>query len=216
VGACATAVGSIEIGVETIQRGKAKIVVVGGYDDFSEEGSYGFASMKATSNSETETEAGRLPSEMSRPATSTRSGFMESQGAGVQILMAADLAIQVRCCQAPFKLATSLVCFVGDADPSLPSLGVGLQMGVPIYGIIGHVATATDKNGRSVPAPGKGLLVTARQQNALVPPPVLDLDYRRRNLQAELAKVDEWHKYELEYLTSWAKVLLSMFVVTWL
>lgn len=95
VGACATAVGSIEIGVETIQSGKAKIVLVGGYDDFSEEGSYGFASMKATSNSEAEMEAGRPPAEMSRPATSTRGGFMESQGAGVEILMSADLAIKV-------------------------------------------------------------------------------------------------------------------------
>jgi phosphopantetheine--protein transferase-like protein len=126
--------------------------------------------MKATSNSEAETEAGRLPAEMSRPATSTRSGFMESQGAGVQILMAADLAV---------------------------------KMGVPIYGIVGHVATATDKNGRSVPAPGKGLLVTARQQHALIPSPILDIGYRRKHLEDELAKVDEWYKSELEFLAKW-------------
>lgn len=40
VGACATAVESVEIGVETILSGKGKIVIVGGYDDFQEEGSY--------------------------------------------------------------------------------------------------------------------------------------------------------------------------------
>ncbi len=33
---------------------------------------------------------------------------------------------------------------------------LAIAMGVPIYGIVAHVATATDKEGRSVPAPGKG------------------------------------------------------------
>jgi fatty acid synthase subunit beta len=42
VGACATAAESVEIGYETIRSGKARIVVVGGYDDFGEEGSYEF------------------------------------------------------------------------------------------------------------------------------------------------------------------------------
>lgn len=50
-------------------------MIAGGYDDFSEEGSYEFANMKATSNSETEFAAGREPNEMSRPTTSTRAGF---------------------------------------------------------------------------------------------------------------------------------------------
>jgi fatty acid synthase subunit alpha, fungi type len=86
VGACATAVQSVEVGVDTIQSGKAKIVFVGGYDDFGEEGSYEFAQMKATSNSAEEVDAGREPREMSRPASSTRSGFMEAHGAGVQVL----------------------------------------------------------------------------------------------------------------------------------
>lgn len=38
-------------------------------------GSYEFANMKATSNTETELASGREPNEMSRPTTSTRSGF---------------------------------------------------------------------------------------------------------------------------------------------
>ena len=40
VGACATALQSIEIACETILTGKAKVMISGGFDDFSEEGSY--------------------------------------------------------------------------------------------------------------------------------------------------------------------------------
>lgn len=49
-------------------------MLAGGFDDLSEEGSYEFANMKATSNSETEFAMGREPTEMSRPTTTTRSG----------------------------------------------------------------------------------------------------------------------------------------------
>lgn len=169
VGACATAVESVEIGVDTIKSGKAKVVIVGGYDDFGEEGSFEFANMKATASSADEIAKGRAPKEMSRPATSTRGGFVESQGAGTQILMTAALAI---------------------------------QMGVPIYAIVEHVSTATDKVGRSVPAPGQGILTTARERpgTAGFTSPLLDLEYRRRHLTTELKLVDEWAKYELDYL----------------
>lgn len=64
----------MEIARDTILSGKAKIMIAGGYDDISEEGSYEFANMKATSNADTEFAMGREPAEMSRPATSTRSG----------------------------------------------------------------------------------------------------------------------------------------------
>ena len=121
-GACATAVESLDIGYETIIEGKARVCFVGGFDDFTEEGSYEFANMKATSNGVDEFAHGRTPADMSRPATTTRNGFMESQGAGMQLIMTAKLA---------------------------------LEMGVPIYGILGMTATATDKIGRSIPAPGQ-------------------------------------------------------------
>ena len=49
-------------------------MIAGGFDDFSEEGSYEFANMGATSNSHTEFAMGREPNEMSRPTTSTRDG----------------------------------------------------------------------------------------------------------------------------------------------
>ena len=66
VGACATAVESIDIGYETILEGKARVCFVGGFDDFQEEGSYEFANMKATSNAVDEFAHGRTPKEMSR------------------------------------------------------------------------------------------------------------------------------------------------------
>ena len=69
-------------------------MIAGGFDDICEEGSYEFANMKATSNSETEFAMGREPTEMSRPAT-TRAGFMESQGTGVHILMSARTALEL-------------------------------------------------------------------------------------------------------------------------
>ena len=169
VGACATAVESVDIGAETILSGKAKICIVGGYDDFQEEGSYEFANMKATSNSLEEFEHGRTPSEMSRPATTTRSGFMEAQGSGIQVIMTAELA---------------------------------LKMGVPIYGIVALTATATDKIGRSVPAPGKGILTTAREHHGSLKyaSPLLDIKYRKRQLCNREAQIKQWVEDELELL----------------
>lgn len=69
-----TALQSLEIASDTILSGKAKVMIAGGFDDISEEGSYKFANMKATSNAETEFAMGREPTEMSRPATTSRAG----------------------------------------------------------------------------------------------------------------------------------------------
>ncbi|KAF2865920.1 hypothetical protein BDV95DRAFT_505916 [Massariosphaeria phaeospora] len=167
VGACATAVESIDIGYDTIVEGKARVCLVGGFDDFQEEGSYEFANMKATSNAEDEFAHGRTPKEMSRPTTTTRNGFMESQGCGMQVIMDARLA---------------------------------LDMGVPIYGIIGFSATATDKIGRSVPAPGKGVLTTAREIPSKFPSPLLDIKYRKRQMDLRRKQIKQWQESELLYL----------------
>ena len=73
---------------------------------------------------------------------------MESQGAGVQILMPASLAV---------------------------------KLGVPIRGIVAHTSTATDREGRSVPAPGQGILTTAKEAHGMrESTPLLSLEYRRR------------------------------------
>ncbi|CZR63980.1 probable fatty acid synthase, alpha subunit [Phialocephala subalpina] len=167
VGACATAVESVDIGYETIVEGKARVCFVGGFDDFQEEGSYEFANMKATSNAVDEFAHGRTPKEMSRPTTTTRNGFMESQGCGMQVIMTAKLA---------------------------------LDMGVPIYGIIGLTTTATDKIGRSVPAPGQGVLTTARENPGKFPSPLLDIKYRRRQIELRKKNIKQWQESELEYL----------------
>ncbi|KAL3469376.1 hypothetical protein BJX99DRAFT_75054 [Aspergillus californicus] len=167
VGACATAVESVDIGYETIVEGKARVCFVGGFDDFQEEGSYEFANMKATSNAEDEFAHGRTPQEMSRPTTTTRAGFMESQGCGMQLIMTAQLA---------------------------------LDMGVPIYGVIALTTTATDKIGRSVPAPGQGVLTTARENPGKFPSPLLDIKYRRRQLELRKKQIREWQESELLYL----------------
>ncbi|ETV97148.1 holo-[acyl-carrier-protein] synthase [Aphanomyces invadans] len=172
VGACATAAESVDIGVETILSGKARVVLVGGYDDFCEVGSYEFAQMKATSDSEKETAMGRDPREMCRPCTDTRGGFMEAQGAGIQVLMDAALA---------------------------------LDMGVPIYGVVGITNTATDKNGRSVPAPGKGVSTTAREhvvgndnmRNALLNPA-----FRRAQFEEELEAIEQWKARQLKNIAA--------------
>jgi fatty acid synthase subunit alpha len=103
---------------------------------------------------------GRTPREMSRPATSSRAGFMEAQGAGNQILVSASLAI---------------------------------KMGLPIYGIIAHVCTATDKEGRSLPAPGQGILTTAREITSptSLEPMLLNFAYRQQQIQAQSAIIDK-------------------------
>ncbi|KAJ2881012.1 fatty acid synthase alpha subunit Lsd1, partial [Coemansia aciculifera] len=168
VGACATSVLSIDAAIETIQSGKAKVMIAGSVDDFVEESSVEFANMGATSNSVEEFARGRTPSEMSRPCTSTRNGFMEGHGAGIVTLMSASAAI---------------------------------EFGAPIYGIIAMSSTATDKQGQSVPAPGKGVLTSAREAcEGNQPSRLLNFDYRRRQLQRQLSALEAWKQEEMDDL----------------
>ncbi|KAK4175381.1 hypothetical protein QBC36DRAFT_354886, partial [Triangularia setosa] len=136
VGACATGLESIDSAMESIMAGKTKMCLVGGYDDFREEESFGFAKMKATVDVAAELARGRLPSEMSRPTAESRAGFVESHGCGMQLLCRADIA---------------------------------LEMGLPIYGVIAGSAMAADGIGRSVPAPGQGILTFAGEAEQHMP-----------------------------------------------
>ncbi|KAJ2746708.1 fatty acid synthase alpha subunit Lsd1 [Coemansia sp. BCRC 34301] len=167
VGACATAVLSIDTAVETIQAGKARVMIAGGVDDSVEESSIEFGNIGATSNFAEEFSCGRTPSEMSRPCTSTRNGFMEGQGAGIVTLMSASAAI---------------------------------EFGAPIYGIIAMSGTATDKQGQSVPAPGKGVLTSAREANTVPPSRLLKFGYRRRQLERDMAALESRKQEELAEL----------------
>ncbi|KAJ2696776.1 fatty acid synthase alpha subunit Lsd1 [Coemansia sp. IMI 203386] len=163
-GACATAAASIDTAVEVIQSGKARFMLAGGVEDFSEISSTEFANMGATSNSIEEFARGRDVSEMSRPCTTTRHGFVEGQGASVVTLMSASAAI---------------------------------EMGAPIYGIVAMSGTATDKQGRSVPAPGKGVLTSAREAKSdCLPLQELSVAYRQNQLKRRLGDLDTWETEE--------------------
>ncbi len=165
VGACATAIESLDIGCEAIQGGKCKVALVGGCDDFQEEMSYEFAKMKATASSNEEFERGRTPQEMSRPSAASRGGFVESAGCGVQLLMSAELA---------------------------------LKMGLPIYGVVAYTQMASDKIGRSVPAPGKGILTAAREVSGHGDSHLLDLKFRRKQLDESFKLIKIWEQSRIE------------------
>lgn len=124
VGACATAIESLDLGYEAIVSGRCKLALVGGTDDFAEENSYEFRKMKATNNSTEDFMHGRRPREMSRPCTSTRAGFVESQGAGIQVLMSASLALEMG---APIHAIVGNTTMAGDnISRSVPAPGQGI------------------------------------------------------------------------------------------
>ncbi|KAF7712320.1 PKS/NRPS-like protein biosynthetic cluster [Penicillium ucsense] len=166
VGACATALESLESGYELISTGKAKVCLVGGVDDLDHDIAVEFANMGATSNPAKEEAQARIPAEASRPTSSTRAGFVEAHGAGVQLLTTARLA---------------------------------LDMGLPVHGVIAWAGTASDKVGRSVPAPGQGLLTNARESsNNQFRTPLLNISYRRRRLEQRLRQIHDWEDSEKE------------------
>eukprot|EP00457_Paulinella_chromatophora_P000021 gb/GEZN01000021.1/.p1 GENE.gb/GEZN01000021.1/~~gb/GEZN01000021.1/.p1 ORF type:complete len:4174 (-),score=689.58 gb/GEZN01000021.1/:631-13152(-) len=162
---CATAAMSYDAAIDTIRMGKAKFVLAGAVEDFSEDMSREFMKMQATSDSDVQFAKGYPADEHCRPTSSTRGGFMEAHGSGVQLFCTAEVA---------------------------------LEMGLPVYGIIGGSHTAMDSVGRSVPAPGQGILSSARevrvQQTAadgegspvnLPLSPLLDIRYRREQFDLD-------------------------------
>ncbi|KAK0494883.1 hypothetical protein EDD18DRAFT_287138 [Armillaria luteobubalina] len=58
-----------------------------------------------------------------------------------------------------------------------------LELGCPIRGIVAYTSASTDKAGRSVPAPGRGVLNIAKEVPSKHPLPLLDINYRRRHLR---------------------------------
>ncbi|KAJ1875018.1 fatty acid synthase alpha subunit Lsd1, partial [Coemansia sp. RSA 486] len=179
-GACATAAASIDAAIESIQSGKAQFMLAGGVEDFSEASTTEFANMGATCSTVEEFAHGREPSEMCRPCTSSRSGFVEGQGTSIVVLMSASAAI---------------------------------KMGAPVYGVVAMSGTATDKQGRSVPAPGKGILTSARGVNSsLMFERRMSLGYRRQQLKRHMEALEHLYKEEkadLEAEAAETKVDLS-------
>lgn len=124
VGACATGVESIDSGSESILSGKTRMCIVGGVDDLQEDEANGFALLKATANAQEEFTKGRLPSEMSRPTAESRSGFVESHGAGVQLLCRADLALEMGL--PIYAIVAGSVMAADGVSRSVPAPGQGI------------------------------------------------------------------------------------------
>ena len=157
VGACATALQSVEIAVDTILSGKAKVMIAGGFDDFSEEGSYEFANMKATSNSETEFAAGREPNEMSCPTTGTCSGFstfslsvFSRPFTDVDFLQWRRSVAELESSRRPRPPSRWELLFteVSAIDLRLVRFDANLSPST----VVAFTSTAADKAGRSIPA----------------------------------------------------------------
>ena len=58
----------------------------------------------------------------------------------------------------------------------------------------------SDKAGRSVPAPGRGALSIAREVPSKHPLPILDVDYRSRQLSFRRSQISQWLDNERELL----------------
>ena len=71
----------------------------------------------------------------------------------------------------------------GSGIQVIMTADLALKMGVPIHAVLAMTATATDKIGRSVPAPGKGILTTAREHhgNLKYPSPLLNIKSTERS-----------------------------------
>ncbi len=72
------------------------------------------------------------------------------------------------------------------------SAKTALELGCPIRGIVAFTSTSTDKAGRSVPAPGRGVLTIAKEVPSKHPHPLLNIDYRRRQLNFRRTQISQW------------------------
>jgi len=159
VGACATALESLNQGYDLITNGTARVCLVGGFDDMTQDTSAEFANMQATNNSAVDMkDHGRAPHETCRPCTSSRAGFVESEGCGMQVLTSAKTA---------------------------------LEIGLPIRAVVAHVSTSSDGIGRSVPAPGQGIMTQVRESSTAPSSSLLDIRYRKSMLNLTLGHIRE-------------------------
>ncbi|KAK4139720.1 uncharacterized protein C8A04DRAFT_32793 [Dichotomopilus funicola] len=124
VGACATSLESLDTGYDMVINGRVKAVLVGGTDYLERELAREFANMQATIHAGDNAAAGRTAKEASRPATTTRAGFVEGEGCGVQLLMTARLALDMGL---PIRAIVALTHMASDGiGRSVPSPGKGI------------------------------------------------------------------------------------------
>lgn len=77
----------------------------------------------------------------------------------------------------------------GGGVQILCSAQLALEMGLPIYAIVAGSAMASDGIGRSVPAPGQGLLTFAKESPGAERSPYLDVSYRRHGMKTAIANL---------------------------
>lgn len=94
-GTCATSLESLDTACELISGGKTKVCLAGGYDVFTRPIYYEFGEINAIIDAAHDEHCGRAPKEMSRPFTTTRSGFVTGEGIGIQVLTSASLALEM-------------------------------------------------------------------------------------------------------------------------
>lgn len=124
VGACATAVVSLDTGYNLIATGKADFIVTGGYDDYSEEGIIGFQDMQATCETEVMLKRGIPAHAMSRPNDQRRGGFVEAHGGGTMLITTLDKAVTMGL---PVYAILALTATHSDGwHTSIPAPGLGL------------------------------------------------------------------------------------------
>jgi len=85
------------------------------------------------------------------------------------------------------------------------SARLALDLGLPIYGVVAMTATAMDKAGKSIPAPGRGILSTARE----VPTEMhtgLNIERRRKSLHFKMSQVKQWEDYEMSVIQQEAEL----------
>ncbi|KAK8069369.1 fatty acid synthase alpha subunit FasA [Apiospora phragmitis] len=95
VGACATALESVDTGVDMITSGRAKVCLVGGFDALELDVTTEFGNMQATVDAGKEAAMGRSPRRYVSPTAASRSGFVEAEGSGVQLMTTARLALDM-------------------------------------------------------------------------------------------------------------------------
>ncbi|KAH7141977.1 thiolase-like protein [Dactylonectria macrodidyma] len=177
-GTCATSLESLDTESDLIRSGRAKTCLASEYDIFTRPIYYEFGEMGAIINAAQNMQCGRDPSEMSRPFTSTRSGFVLSEGVGIQVVTSASVAF---------------------------------EMGLPIYSVVAMTHMAADKIGRSIPAPGRGILTAAKQAVSVIGHRSVFMDpkTRAKRIRTSLGHVQRQGEADMEEVMMEVEALTS-------
>ena len=90
-----------------------------------------------------------------------------------------------------------VLCRLGVGDVGPTDSG---DVPEPDASLLSFTSTSTDKAGRSVPAPGRGALSIAREVKSEQPLPILNLEYRARQLAFRRKQIAQWLSNEQELL----------------